>query len=75
MARKPRRARSAADATSPLDGRTFTFVLFDGGPGGGSFKGELLSDGKTISGEVKATDGLGAVHDLSHWRRGHAAAK
>ena len=40
-----------------LDGRTLTFVLFDGGPGGGSFKGELLGDGKTISGEVRATMG------------------
>ena len=40
-----------------LEGRTFTFVLFNGGAGGGVFKGELLSDGKTISGEVKATMG------------------
>ena len=40
-----------------LDGRTFTFVLFTGGPGGGAFKGDMLSDGKTISGEVKATMG------------------
>ena len=40
-----------------LDGRTFTFVLFTGGPGGGAFKGDILSDGKTISGEVKATMG------------------
>jgi hypothetical protein len=40
-----------------LDGRTFTFVLFTGGPGGGAFKGDILPDGKTISGEVKATMG------------------
>ena len=40
-----------------IDGRTFTFVLFNGGPGGGAFKGDVLSDGKTISGEVKATMG------------------
>jgi hypothetical protein len=40
-----------------LDGRTFTFALFTGGPGGGAFKGDILSDGKTISGEVKATMG------------------
>jgi len=40
-----------------LEGRTFTFVLFTGGPGGGAFKGDILSDGKTISGEVKATMG------------------
>ena len=40
-----------------LDGRTFTFVLFNGGPGGGVFTAELLSDGKTMSGEVKATIG------------------
>ena len=40
-----------------LEGRTLTFVLFNGGPGGGSFKGDLLGDGKTISGEVKATMG------------------
>lgn len=37
-----------------IDGRTFTFVLFNGGPNGGSFKGELLTDGKTISGAVEA---------------------
>src|SRR5690349_3308545 len=40
-----------------VDGRTFTFVLFNGGPGGGAFKGDVLPDGKTISGEVKATMG------------------
>jgi hypothetical protein len=40
-----------------LDGRTFAFVLFDGGPGGGVFKAEILSDSKTMSGEVKATRG------------------
>ena len=40
-----------------LDGRTFTFVLFSGGQGGGSFKGDVLPDGKTISGEVNATMG------------------
>jgi hypothetical protein len=37
-----------------LEGRRFTFVLFDGGAGGGSFAGEILADGKTISGEVNA---------------------
>jgi hypothetical protein len=37
-----------------IEGRTFTFVLFNGGPNGGSFKGELLTDGKTISGAVEA---------------------
>jgi hypothetical protein len=37
-----------------VHGRTFTFVLFNGGANGGSFKGEVLSDGKTISGEVAA---------------------
>ena len=40
-----------------VDGRTFTFVLFNGGAGGGVFKGEILADGKTISGEVKAAMG------------------
>ena len=40
-----------------LDGRTLSFVLFGGGPGGGSFKGEILTDGKSISGEVNATMG------------------
>jgi len=40
-----------------IDGRAFTFVLFNGGAGGGIFKGDVLSDGKTISGEVKATMG------------------
>lgn len=40
-----------------LDGRTFTFVLFNGGPGGGSFKADILPDGKSMSGEVKATMG------------------
>jgi hypothetical protein len=35
-----------------LEGRTLTFVLLDGGPGGGVFTGELLADGKTISGEA-----------------------
>ena len=37
-----------------LEGRTFTFVLFNGGPNGGSFKGDILPDGKTNSGEVQA---------------------
>jgi hypothetical protein len=37
--------------------RTFTFVLFEGGPGGGVFKAEILTDGKTMSGDVKATRG------------------
>jgi hypothetical protein len=40
-----------------LEGRRFTFVLFNGGAGGGSFAGELLSDGKTISGDVNAPMG------------------
>jgi len=40
-----------------LDGRSFTFVLSTGGAGGGAFKGDILSDGKTISGDVKATVG------------------
>jgi len=40
-----------------IEGRTLTFVLFNGGPGGGSFKGDVLPDGKTISGEVRATMG------------------
>ena len=40
-----------------IEGRTLTFVLFNGGPGGGSFKGDVLADGKTISGEVRATMG------------------
>ena len=40
-----------------IEGRAFTFVLFNGGPGGGSFKGDVLADGKTISGEVRATMG------------------
>jgi hypothetical protein len=37
-----------------LEGRTFTFVLFNGGANGGRFKGEILPDGQTISGEVTA---------------------
>ena len=37
-----------------IEGRTLTFVLFNGGPNGGSFRGELLTDGKTISGAVVA---------------------
>ena len=49
-------ARPAAHAGRPR-GRTFTFVLFNGGPGGGVFKAEILADGKTMSGEVKATMG------------------
>ena len=40
-----------------VQGRVFTFVLFSGGPGGGAFKGEILADGKTMSGEAKATMG------------------
>lgn len=40
-----------------LEGRSLTFVLFAGGQGGGSFKGDLLPDGKTISGDVRATMG------------------
>jgi hypothetical protein len=30
-----------------IEGRTFTFVLFNGGADGGIFKGDVLSDGKT----------------------------
>lgn len=37
-----------------LDGRTFTFVLFNGGANGGRFTGDILPGGKTISGEVTA---------------------
>jgi hypothetical protein len=40
-----------------VEGRTLAFVLFNGGPGGGAFKGDVLPDGKTISGDVKATMG------------------
>jgi hypothetical protein len=42
-----------------LDGRTLTLVLLDGGPGGAIFKGELLADGKSISGD--ATSPLGSA--------------
>jgi hypothetical protein len=52
-----------------VDGRTFTFVLFNGGPGGGAFKGDILPDGKTMSGEVKAT--MGSAPFTIH-RRGDA---
>jgi hypothetical protein len=52
-----------------VDGRTFTFVLFNGGPNGGSFKGEILSDGKSISGEVAAP--LGAA-PFTMYRTGDA---
>ena len=37
-----------------LEGRTFSFVLFNGGTNGGRFTGEILPDGKTISGNVTA---------------------
>ena len=40
-----------------LEGRAFTFVLFNAGPQGGRFKGDILADGKTISGEVTAPMG------------------
>ena len=40
-----------------LDGRAIRLVLLNGGPGGGVFTGELLTDGTTISGEVKAPAG------------------
>jgi hypothetical protein len=40
-----------------LAGRTFTFVLFGGGAGGGAFKAEILSDGKSMSGEASAPIG------------------
>lgn len=40
-----------------VDGRVFRFVLFNGGPGGGAFTGEILADGTTMSGEAKATMG------------------
>ena len=32
-----------------IEGRTFAFVLFNGGANGGRFKGEILPDGKTIT--------------------------
>src|SRR6185295_2777976 len=40
-----------------LAGHTFTFVLFGGGAGGGAFKAEILSDGKSMSGEASAPIG------------------
>ena len=40
-----------------LDGRTFSFVLFGGGAGGGAFKADILSDGKSMSGEARAPIG------------------
>ena len=40
-----------------LDGRTFTFVLFGGGASGGAFKAEILSDGKSMSGDARAPIG------------------
>ena len=40
-----------------FEGHTLTFVLLNGGPGGGVFTGEILPDGKSISGEVAATNG------------------
>jgi len=40
-----------------LEGRMFTFVLFNGGSGGGAFKAEILPDGKTMSGEARAPIG------------------
>jgi hypothetical protein len=40
--------------TVTLTGRTLTFVLFGGGAGGGAFKGDILPDGKTISGEASS---------------------
>lgn len=40
--------------TVTLVERTFTFALFGGGAGGGAFKGDILPDGKTISGEARS---------------------
>ena len=40
--------------TVTLTGRTLMFVLFGGGAGGGAFKGDMLPDGKTISGEASS---------------------
>jgi hypothetical protein len=37
-----------------LEGRSFSFVLFGGGAGGGAFKADILSDGKSMSGEARA---------------------
>ena len=37
-----------------LEGRRFSFVLFNGGANGGRFTGDILPDGKTISGDVTA---------------------
>lgn len=52
-------ARGLPLAPVQLDGRTFTFVLFNGGANGGRFTGDILPDGKTISGDVTAP--LGTV--------------
>jgi hypothetical protein len=40
--------------TVTLTGRTLRFVLFGGGAGGGAFRGDILPDGKTISGEASS---------------------
>ncbi len=40
-----------------LDSRTLTFVLLNGGPGGGVFTGEILTGSTSMAGEVVATNG------------------
>jgi len=40
-----------------VEGRRFTFVLFNGGPGGGAFTADILADGKSMSGEARAPIG------------------
>jgi hypothetical protein len=52
-----------------VDGRLFAFVLFNGGANGGRFRGEILSDGKTVSGDVVAP--LGSAPFMMH-RTGEA---
>jgi hypothetical protein len=40
-----------------LDSRILTFVLMNGGPGGGVFTAEILAGGTAMAGEVVATNG------------------